>query len=397
MNDTIDRQRPRDVEEDTERRDVGLPQRLEAGGARRRDHAAAREVKDEADTVEGLTHRERVEEVGLEDARARSFEKLRTATITDDGGDAVATSDQRFREVCANESGRAGDENLSRHDRSLTNPLGLRSESPDAYTRQPADRQGAAKLMMATRTSIRGYYRYALAEGEGVGTAYEYFAKGRVVRHAMARVRRGGTLLVAGVPEKYGTSVDFLVAARDSGVSVVVVDERQSALDKARRVVSALPELAALPVEWRLSRGLEDHEALPHFADCAFSCEVLQRVPPERRQAWADALCERCPSGAIFAPNASNQAHAHISKLGAVTLSEIRAAMGPVLAEAGYLDMPPFPPGITRSSDQRQKAASGVFERVAMRALEVFARSEPVLPVALKRRSAHIVYARWGS
>jgi hypothetical protein len=57
--------------------------------------------------------------------------------------------------------------------------------------------------------------------------------------------------------------------------------------------------------------------------------------------------------------------------------------------------MPPFPPGITRSAAQRQRAATGVLEALAMHGLQGFALAEPFLPDVLKARSAHITFARW--
>ena len=65
--------------------------------------------------------------------------------------------------------------------------------------------------------------------------------------------------------------------------------------------------------------------------------------------------------------------------------------------EIGFVDMPPFPPGITRSSAQREKASSGLLEGVAMWGLQAYAHAEPFAPSALKRRVAHIVYGRWGA
>jgi hypothetical protein len=57
--------------------------------------------------------------------------------------------------------------------------------------------------------------------------------------------------------------------------------------------------------------------------------------------------------------------------------------------------MPPFPPGITRSPDQRQKASSGMFEAVAMAGLQAYCEAERFVPGRLASKVAHIVYARW--
>jgi hypothetical protein len=55
--------------------------------------------------------------------------------------------------------------------------------------------------------------------------------------------------------------------------------------------------------------------------------------------------------------------------------------------------MPPFPPGIIRSNEQRVQATSGKLEGLAMWGLGYYARAERWLPTAMRRRQAHIVYA----
>src|ERR1700733_2937223 len=79
---------------------------------------------------------------------------------------------------------------------------------------------------------IRELYPYAMAEGEGVGTAYEYFAKGRVSAPAFARLPAHARVLAAGLPEKYGCSLDLMLASWERGADVIVVDERPEAIAK---------------------------------------------------------------------------------------------------------------------------------------------------------------------
>jgi hypothetical protein len=55
--------------------------------------------------------------------------------------------------------------------------------------------------------------------------------------------------------------------------------------------------------------------------------------------------------------------------------------------------MPPFPPGIIRSEEQRAQATSGSLEAFAMWGLAYYARLEHWLPTAVRRRQSHIVYA----
>src|SRR5690606_30513282 len=78
--------------------------------------------------------------------------------------------------------------------------------------------------------SIKALYALALAEDEGVGTAYEYFAKRLVLRPWLRQQPPVRRLLVAGLPEKYGASLDHLLLAEELGATAVVVDDRPPAL-----------------------------------------------------------------------------------------------------------------------------------------------------------------------
>jgi hypothetical protein len=248
------------------------------------------------------------------------------------------------------------------------------------------------------KTRIEELYPVALAEGEGVGTAYEYVAKARLLRPVAARLRPGSRVLVAGLPERYGTSLDFLLLAGSSEASVLVVDERQEALDRARRALESAQRtgrLAGLEATFRHLESLDDCAAAgPH--DAVLSCEVIQRVADERRAAFATTLRELAPTGALFAPNGDNPSHVKISGLTGISRATLRSLFGGPSVRVEYVDMPPFPPGITRSPDQRAKAATGTAERIAMRGLDVFCAAERFVPRAVKRRLAHIVGVSWG-
>jgi hypothetical protein len=247
--------------------------------------------------------------------------------------------------------------------------------------------------------SVKALYPLALAEGEGVGTAYEYFVKRLALARWLPVLPRGGRLLIAGLPQKYGSSLDFLLLAEELGLRPTVIDERPSVLEKLARSLAAAqaegllsgvrPEL--LPVA-ELAGGAE---ADGRF-DLAVSSEVLQRLSPDQRSRYVCRLMERAAVVALFAPNAGNASHTGISGLSGLTLAELKSLFVAPAAHArvfcGYIDMPPFPPGITRSETQREQATSGRLEALAMWALGHYARLERFLPHSLRRRQAHIVY-----
>jgi hypothetical protein len=246
-------------------------------------------------------------------------------------------------------------------------------------------------------TSIKELYAYALVEGEGVGTAYEYFAKRRVMRPVMDRVSARDEVLVAGLPEKYGTSLDFILAAHERGARCLVVDDRAPAIEKAKAAIASAQRaghLTGARVRYVQLDSLADIGKVDPCA-VALSCEVLQRVPQADRAAFARDLKSRAPAGVLFVPNSENGSHLKISGLAGFTRAHLAAVMASPPERIGFTDMPPFPPGITRSAEQRDRASSGTFEAVAMAGLQAYCMAEPAVPDAIKRRVAHIVYATW--
>lgn len=247
--------------------------------------------------------------------------------------------------------------------------------------------------------SIRQLYPLALAEGEGVGTAYEYFAKRLVLRPWLRELPPPRRILVAGLPQIYGASLDFLQLAAEYGAEVVVVDDRPAALGRAKAAVAALQAQDALPglrPQYVLVDDIGRLSGVAGRFDLALSSEVLQRLVPGRRFGYLQRLRELARTVAVFAPNAANRAHTEISGLGGIALEELDALVqncpGEHACRLGYLDMPPFPPGITRTAEQRTQASTGFAEAAAMWGLGYYARAERWLPQRLRRSQSHIVY-----
>ncbi|MFZ1398502.1 MAG: hypothetical protein WAS33_16480 [Candidatus Promineifilaceae bacterium] len=248
---------------------------------------------------------------------------------------------------------------------------------------------------MLKSLSIKELYVPALAEGEGVGTAYEYFAKRLVLARWLKSQPKPLRVLIAGLPEKYGSSLDFLQLAQELGAAVTVVDERPSALQKLQHSLAAAQKvgwLTAVSPQLIPVHHLADlREIAPEF-DLCLGSEGLQRLDASDRPDYLRHVRRLARRAALFAPNGDNMAHTNISGLAGVTLSEMQQLVGPQ-AKTGYIDMPPFPPGITRTEDQREQATSGTFEAIAMWGLGYYARLEHFLPTAVRRRQSHIVYA----
>ncbi len=230
---------------------------------------------------------------------------------------------------------------------------------------------------MVSRLSVKELYPLALAEGEGMGTAYEYYVKRAALNGFLAGWPTPRTILIAGLPQKYGASLDFLLLAAELGAAVTVVDDRPAALERLNGALDALDGLDGAPPVARptaaLLADLDSLAAVGGSYDLILSSEVLQRLTPAARTAYVARLRQLSPTLALFCPNAHNEAHNTRSGLGGLSLDEIRrlAANGDSKTMAGYIDMPPFPPGITRTAEQRDEATSGRFEAFVMWGLGV--------------------------
>jgi hypothetical protein len=249
---------------------------------------------------------------------------------------------------------------------------------------------------MLAALSIKSLYALALAEGEGVGTAYEYYVKRRLLAGWLSRVPKPQRILVAGLPEKYGASMDFLQLATDLRASVTVVDDRPTALERLRSGIDSLADTAWFKdLAWDSLEvaSISKLAELDTRFDLGLSSEVLQRLAPDVRLRYIARLRELASHIALFAPNAENPAHTELSGLSGLNGAAINALVGHRPAHTGYIDMPPFPPGIVRSAAQRDQASKGRVEAFAMQGLACYARLERLFPVSVRKRRAHIVFA----
>ncbi len=229
-----------------------------------------------------------------------------------------------------------------------------------------------------------------------MGTAYEYYVKRRVLSSFLSSSDPPKTMLIAGLPQKYGASLDFMLLATEWGATVTVVDDRPQALERLGTSLATLEKMAGAPtIRPPAATLLADLDTLASVSgsfDLALSSEVLQRLSAEGRESYVARLRQLCGSLALFCPNADNGAHNSRSGLGGLSWDEMRQLVVGGRAAVDYIDMPPFPPGITRSAEQREEATSGRFEAFVMWGLERYAHMEQFLPLTIRRRHSHIVY-----
>jgi hypothetical protein len=259
---------------------------------------------------------------------------------------------------------------------------------------------------MLKKYSIKDLYALALAEGEGMGTAYEYYAKRLVLGRWLSGMPPVQSILVAGLPERYGASLDFALLATELRARLTIIDDRPEAV---KHLTSSIQTLGMIPTSPQVNppvvtlvTDLNTISAIQDTFDLALSSEVLQRLSPADRTSYVRNLAECAGSLALFAPNGDNQAHTTISGLAGLRESDLLDLVAGMERTRnpssqnqviGTIDMPPFPPGITRSEAQRVQATHGRSEALAMWGLERYARLEERIPASLRRKKAHIVYA----
>ncbi len=241
---------------------------------------------------------------------------------------------------------------------------------------------------------LLAYYPLAMAEGEGAGTAYEYYVKARALKKIFKQISAPKKLLIAGIPERYGFSMDFVLLARALACEqILVLDERRERLEKFKDIYKQLSEANEINCRFETEPQLYPEKEAHNF-DLFISCEVLQRLSPEDQKRYWRNCFKLAKAGVVFTPNAENPAHATHSNLRTLSLDQLkeqaRAGGGKIIA-GGYIDMPPFPPGITRSDDQRESAGQGI-QRLAFKIIEQWAKAENLIPLSLRRKNAHIVY-----
>ncbi len=241
-----------------------------------------------------------------------------------------------------------------------------------------------------------------LLEGEGVGTAYEYYVKLRKVKKFIGAIEKPESILIAGLPEKYGLSMDFILLGQMLQAETLVLDDRDDRLERSQKVLSILESRSHLnhrKVTFLKADSIEqfNHKSLRNRKiDLVLSSEVYQRLNGHQ-DAYISNLKQLSKHFAVFAPNRANTSHAKLSGLRSVYLSELltscqRGQLPMTIYDCGYLDLPPFPPGLSRSKEKREQASTSRLESSLMKVLEAYCLCEDLFPEFIKRKIAHIAY-----
>jgi hypothetical protein len=284
-----------------------------------------------------------------------------------------------------------------------------------------------------------------------MGTAYEYYSKLRVMQRVFAGTGAPRTMLALGLPEKHGYDLDFVWLAHSlrtgcslrresanrmlhpaSDVTLTVCDDRPEVLTRFEHALQRLPDSAMRrQVELVQIESLTDTRALsarmlhPVRFDWIVSTASVQRLPDEQIVDYLHNARRLAHYAFLFIPNSGNRAHLTLSGLRGLDLDKTlalcqraeaetdprcfirhgprrRSGLAPTLHRtlggarpplaAGYCDIPPFPPGLQRSTEAKERAMHSPLETLAMWGLQWWCRGESWIPLALQRRLAHLVY-----
>lgn len=247
--------------------------------------------------------------------------------------------------------------------------------------------------------SVADLYPLALLEGQGMGTAYEYSAKFKLLQRVIAAIGAPRRLFIGGLPEAYGVDLDFALLAARCGGQAIVADDRSRLLEAFASALTA-PPLAGVTDPDRFEIRRLDTLARPTRRDDPsfdlwLTTSAIQRLDDVGLAEYLDQVRQKARHAVLLVPNKANKEHLTLSGLAGFFLPDLVTACqqaGLKVREAGYLDVAPFPPGLRRSEQAKARAAHSPIARLLMRGLEWWARLERLMPRFAKRRFGHIVY-----
>lgn len=250
--------------------------------------------------------------------------------------------------------------------------------------------------------SIQALHSLARAEEEGVSVAYEYFTRRLVLAPWLRSLGRPRRILIAGLPDKRGSSLDFLQLAAECGATVTVVDDRPQALTRLRRAWQAAQahgRLIAVHPSLVHTDSVAELTAIAGRFDLSLSAQVLQRLNPTWRALYFNRLQRLASAVALFAPNGDNTAHTAASGVAGVRREEMNGLIKATALvpdqpppQTGYLNLLPFSPAVGRSPGQDAATDADPLTVAAMGGLQLLGHLERLLPLALRRQQARGIY-----
>jgi len=237
------------------------------------------------------------------------------------------------------------------------------------------------------KIDIKLLYPAALIEGEGLGTAYEYFVKLKLLSK-FVKDKRIKNALIYGLPEKYGFSMDFVLFGQINNFNITIVDDRKERIKSFEKIINNLIEKGILLKRPRIVKlkKLNNFKFNKRF-DLLVCSEVIQRLSNKEKIGYIRLISKISNYAALFVPNKGNKMHSTLSKLNGLNLDELKEYFNKAnILDIGYIDMPPFPPGLKKN--KRKEQINKLFSLLLM----AWTRLEILLPKIIKKRIAHICY-----
>lgn len=227
---------------------------------------------------------------------------------------------------------------------------------------------------------LRQFYSLALEEGEGLGTAYEYISKLKLLKPYLNSQK----ILIYGLPEKYGWSLDFLYILSKHNCKVHVYDERKEKIRQYSKIVDTLLKKGIIQRKPKIVKDIKE------VYDAIFSSEVIQRLDKNMLQCYFDDIKKFSKKSLIFFPNACNKSHCFFSKLNSYRPENI-AKFFEQTVKTGFVDMPPFPPGLSLKSNRKRENLKWLIPL-----FRAWLFAEKICPNQIKKRFSHIAYVQVG-
>lgn len=239
-------------------------------------------------------------------------------------------------------------------------------------------------------------------QGEGWGTAYEYWVKYVYLLKTTARNQPIKRILIAGLPEKFGLGLDFLIFAQIKQCACVVVDERPEKIAQISKLTEYLVHELFLQ-EHLFTFVISDIREFTKKAlstekfDLVLNCEYLQRLSSSVREITIGDILNIAERGIFFVPNKDHEGHKMHSALHALTKEDTNQWKHSIehmcYYHYRYIDFPPWPAGITlHSGIQRDNLKRKLYiTYIVSCMLMIWAVIAENLPEGIRRKKCHML------
>jgi len=237
------------------------------------------------------------------------------------------------------------------------------------------------------KININTLYSLALTEDEGIGTAYEYFVKLKLLSK-FVKDKRIKNALIYGLPERYGFSIDFVLFGQINNFDITVVEDREERINSFKKIINKLIKKGFLLERPRTIKFKKLNNFKPNKRfDLVVCSEVMQRLSNKEKVGYINLVRKISNYAVLFVPNEDNKMHSTLSKLNCLSLDKLKEYFNKAnILDIGYIDMPPFPPGLKKK--KRKEQINKLFSLL----LIAWTRLEELWPKIIKKRIAHICY-----